>query len=278
MKILVPLKPVPDPEQKFSITEGKLDFSGVGIITNPFDEYALEAALRLTDDISVKKPVRGSGELVAVALGEVSGCTKVLKRALGLSVDRVYHIEASDEELDVAVVAKVLARLYEMERPDLILMGKQSVDGDSGLVPQYLAGLLGLPQAVAVASLTVENGMVRTTREVEGGVEHKVLTMPAVVSVDLRIVAPESVTPPAHNGEYPWADGPRYPSIRGMLKTKKAVIESIALTTFIPDSHVLVSRAEASFPAKRPPGIMVASPAELARHLAPYVATEGSHE
>jgi electron transfer flavoprotein beta subunit len=266
MKILVALKPVPDPEQKLKITNDKFDFSNRGIITNPFDEYALEAALRLTDKIVDNKPVR-NGEILAVSIGKQNESRKILKNALGLGVNKVIHIESNDDDLDFSIVARALLTIVNQESPDLILLGKQSVDGDAALVPQFLAGLLNYPQATFASKIKDEGDTFLVTREIDEGIEIKRVSKPSVISVDLGIVAPNSVTPFEYIGDYQWSDGPRYPSIRGMLKTRSAVIESIPLGTVVDNSQLILSHWSPEFPPQRSKIIMVDSAKELAEKI-----------
>ncbi len=274
MKILVTLKPVPDPEQPFALTGGRFDFSGAGIITNPFDEYALETALRLTDVLEGGKPVRGPAEIVAISMGEAAACHKVLKRALGLGVNRVIHVEAKEAQLDFSVVAEILRGVVEIEKPDLILMGKQSVDGDGGIVPGYLAGLLGLPQITAATAIVERPDSLEIEREIEGGTEVKTITLPAVVSVDLRVGAPVSVTTLVMGEAHPWAEGPRYPSIRGMLKTRSALIPPVDPTVYTNVLSLAIVEDGSRLPAPRGGGVLLEDVEALVEVLRPYL-TEG---
>ncbi|MBU1238421.1 electron transfer flavoprotein subunit beta/FixA family protein [Myxococcota bacterium] len=275
MKILVTLKPVPDPEQPFRFTGGRFDFSQVGVITNPFDEYALETALRLTDVPDGDKTVRGEGEIVAVSIGEAAACVKVLKRALGLGANRVYHITVPQEELDFSRVARILEGICLGESPDLILMGKQAVDSDSGIVPPYLAGLLGVPQVTAATAITERPGKLLVERELEGGTEQKEVTLPAVVSVDLGIGAVDSVRTLAMDGTFPWAEGPRYPTIRGMLRTKNIPLESHDPEEFTKNHSRALAEGKQELSPPRKPGVIVENIEELAKVLGPFVRMGG---
>src|SRR5690349_10668077 len=158
MKILVPVKRVPDPTQKAKIKDGHIDLTGASWIVNTFDEYAIETALRLLENGESNTRVAG-GEIVAMTIGP-EDAAKELRTCLAMGADRAIHVVAKDEEIDSLVVVKVLSAIIAAEKPDLVVMGKQAVDGDANQVGQMLAGKLGWPQATFAASLELGQGNV----------------------------------------------------------------------------------------------------------------------
>jgi electron transfer flavoprotein beta subunit len=223
VKILVPLKRVADPDNankvKISPDGKKVTSEGLEWKLNPFDEYAVEAALRLTENAATNARL---GEVVVVSVGPAEAKQQVTQ-ALAMGADRGMLIDALDEQLDASIVVDVLEKIVAEEKPDLVLAGKQVVDGDSNQVAQMLAMRLGWPQATFAAKVETDAGLktALVLREVDGGVSKLKLTFPAVISVDLRIVAPEGV----HNGNTPadkkYNEGPRYPSLKGIMQAKK---------------------------------------------------------
>ena len=150
MKILVPLKRVPDPELKTKIKDGAIDLSGASWVVNPFDEYAVETALRLLENGDAG--TREGGEVVVVTIGPSEAAQQV-RSALAMGADRAIRVDAEDKAIDALTVVAVLQAIVAEVKPDLILMGKQAVDGDANQVGQMLAGKLGLPQATFAASI-----------------------------------------------------------------------------------------------------------------------------
>lgn len=230
MKILVPIKRVPDPELKVKIKDGAIDLSGASWVVNTFDEYAVETALRLRENAESGE---SHGEVVVVTIGPEDAAQQ-LRSALAMGADRAIRVDGEDRALDARVVAAALARVIEAEKPDLVVMGKQAVDGDANQVGQMLAGRLGWPQATfaATVELAADKGSLTVGREVDTGVEYKVVNLPAVLTVDLRVVAPTSVknniTPASHSygtGE----GGPRYASLKGIMAAKKKPIDQVQL-------------------------------------------------
>ncbi|HUQ04281.1 MAG TPA: electron transfer flavoprotein subunit beta/FixA family protein [Kofleriaceae bacterium] len=230
MKILVPIKRVPDPELKVKLKDGAIDLSGASWVVNTFDEYAVETALRLRENGETGAP---HGEVVVVTIGPEDAAQQ-LRSALAMGADRAIRIDGEDKALDARVVAAALAKVIEAEKPDLVVMGKQAVDGDANQVGQMLAGKLGWPQATfaATVELAADKGSLTVGREVDIGVEYKSVTLPAVLTVDLRIVAPTSVknnvTPASHSygtGE----GGPRYASLKGIMAAKKKPMDQKSL-------------------------------------------------
>ena len=233
MKILVPVKRVPDPTQKAKIKEGHIDLTGASWILNTFDEYAVETALRLLENGADGTRPNG-GEVVIVSLGP-DDAAKEIRTALAMGADRAIHVNTTDAEIDSLTVVKVLAAIVEAEKPDLIVMGKQAVDGDANQVGQMLAGKLNLPQATfpATIELAGDKKSLLVGREVDGGVEYKRVPTPSVITVDLRIVASKSVkngvTPDSHNYS---GEGARLPSLKGIMAAKKKPMESKKLPDY----------------------------------------------
>ncbi len=190
MKILVPIKRVPDPTQKAKIKDGHIDLSGASWIVNTFDEYAVETALRLLEN--GETTTRTGGEIIVVTLGP-DDAAKELRTCLAMGADRAIHVGAKDEEIDALVVVKVLSAIVAAEKPDLVIMGKQAVDGDANQVGQMLAGKLRWPQATFAASIELQDKTLVVGREVDGGVEYKRVPTPSVITVDLRIVGAHAV-------------------------------------------------------------------------------------
>ncbi|GAB4211405.1 MAG: electron transfer flavoprotein subunit beta/FixA family protein [Sandaracinaceae bacterium] len=231
MKILVPVKRVADPNNanKMKISpDGKQVVSGdLPWAINPFDEYALEAALRLLENGATGER---SGEIVIVSVG-VDDVQTTMRQALAMGADRGIHVKADDASLDALVVAKVLQAIVATEKPDLVLMGKQAVDGDSNTAGQMLAELVGWPMATFAMSMEVADGgkALLVGREVDTGVLTLKVTLPAVVTVDLRIVQSKAVkngtTPDSHS--YP--DDIRHISVKGIMAAKKKPLESKSL-------------------------------------------------
>lgn len=231
MKILVSLKRVCDPDNSNKIKisgDGKAVTSeGLEWKPNPFDEYAVEAALRLNENASNNQKL---GETIVLSLGPAD-VMQTVRQALAMGADRGVLINAADAALDSMVVARAIKAIVDKEKPDLVLMGKQAVDGDSNATGQMLAEMLGWPMATSAASIVAADGGKKLTvnREVDTGVLTVKVTLPAVVTVDLRIVAPENiqngVTPAGHK----YNEGARYASLKGIMQAKKKPVEQIDL-------------------------------------------------
>ncbi len=204
MKTLVTVKRVPDPETTIRVKP-----DGTGIVTdnikyviNPFDEIAIEEALRT-------KEKQGSGEVVLVSIGGKS-VTEQLRTGLAMGADRAILV-LCEQELDSLAVAKILAKIVERENPELVLMGKQAIDDDSNQAGQMLAALLGWPQATFASKVEfgAEQKSVTVTREVDGGLETVSFSLPAIITADLRL------------------NEPRYASLPGIMKARKKEIKEI---------------------------------------------------
>lgn len=267
MKILVPLKRVPDPAMKTKVKDGAIDLTGATWIVNTFDEYAVETALRLLENGETN--TRTGGEVVVVSLGPTDAA-KEIRTALAMGADRAIHVVADDKAIDSLVVVKVLQKIYEAEKPDLVLMGKQAVDGDANQVGQMLAGALGLAQATFAASIELTDGGKAAVvgREVDGGVEYKQVPLPSVITVDLRIVAAKSV----QNGVTPASfayqgDGARLPSLKGIMAAKKKPMETKQLADVGIDAAAVIVEKGITLPPPRAAGQLVADVPTLVKKL-----------
>lgn len=267
MKILVPLKRVADPDNanKVKVNGGKLETTGLEWKPNPFDEYAVETALRLTENGTNTKARQG--EVVVVTLGPKDAET-TLRAALATGADRAIRVDATDDQLDGDVVALALKAIVEKEKPDLVLCGKQAVDGDSNQVGQLLAEYLGWPQATFAATIKSEGDKALLVgREVDGGTLNLKVTLPAVVSVDLRIVAPHSVrsvhTPETH--AYP--EGVRFAALMAIMAAKKKPLEEVKLADVAGGAAPKIKYTGFELPPARKAGIKVKSVPELVEKL-----------
>ena len=232
MKILVPLKRVPDPDTKIRIKpDGSgIDLDGVKFAANPFDAIALEEALRIEEKL-------GEIEIVVVTIG-CDECVEQLRVGLAMGADRALLIKTS-ESLDSLAIAKILAAVYQREKPDFVLMGKQAIDDDSNQAGQMLAALLGVGQATFVSKLELieNNTKARCGRETDAGIETVTVKLPAIITTDLRL------------------NEPRYVSLPGIMKAKKKPLEEIDLSVLgvAAASQTEVLKLEA--PPKRKAGV-----------------------
>lgn len=270
MKILVALKRVADPDNanKVRIAAGgeRIDTGNLEWKLNPFDEYALEAALRLTED--GKAPKQRLGEVVAVSLGPKEVETN-LRSALATGADRAIRVEADDDKLDGRLVALALHKLVLEEKPDLVLMGKQAVDGDSNQVGQILAELLDYPMATFAATIEEEaSGSLKVSREVDGGVAVVRLRLPALVTVDLRIVAPASVYSQKTDRGFKYNEGVRFAPLPAIMQAKRKKLDVKQLSELAGDTTLRTRYRKFAPPAQRKAGAKVASVAELVTKLA----------
>ncbi len=269
MKIIVPIKRVPDPEKadKVRISEdGKqLIFDGLDWKPNPFDEYAVETALRLVKDSGADQT---ANEVIVVSIGPEEATHQVLW-CLAMGADRGILISGEDRELDATVVARAITKLVEKESPDLILMGKQTVDGDSNQTAQMLAGMLGWPQATFAGRIETPADLssATVTREVDGGSATVTVKFPALISVDVRIVTPQAVnnsmTPPDELNR----DGARFASLPGIMKAKKKPLDRLTLEDLGVDTSQRVKTISYSQPVARSGGIILETVEELVQKL-----------
>ena len=206
MKILVPLKRVPDPDTKIRVrADGAgIETDGVKFAINPFDSIALEEALRLREK-------SGAGEIVVVTIGG-DECGEQLRTGLAMGADRAILVKSSVAP-DSLAVAKILAAVYRKEQPSLVLMGKQAIDDDSSQAGQMLAGLLGVGQITFVSKLSLAEGLATAlcSRETDAGIEQVTVALPAILTADLRL------------------NEPRYVSLPGIMKAKKKPLEELSL-------------------------------------------------
>jgi electron transfer flavoprotein beta subunit len=270
LKILVALKRVSDPDNANKI---KIAAGGKGIDTgslewkmNPFDEYALESALRLTEN--GKAPKTRLGEVVVVTLAPKEAET-TLRAALATGADRAIRVDANDDALDGRLVALALENLVAQEKPDLVLMGKQAVDGDSNQVGQRLAALLDWPMATFAATIREEaENVLLVGREVDGGVLSVRLRLPAVITVDLRIVTGQSVLSRHTDASHKYNDGVRFAPLPAIMAAKKKPLETKTLAELVPGAALTTSYLSFERPAERKAGIKVKDVQELVNKLA----------
>ena len=271
MKVLVALKRVADPDNankvKISPAGDAVDVAGLEWKTNPFDEYALEAALRLTEN--GKAPKKREGEVVVVTIGPKES-EVMLRGALATGADRAIRIEANDADLDGRLVAHALKAIVEAEKPDLIVLGKQAVDGDSNQVGQRLAELLDYPMATFAATIKEEDGALLVGREVDGGVATLRVKLPAVVTVDLRIVAPTSVYSKLTQAEagFKHGEGVRFAPLPAIMAAKKKPLDVKPLADVTGGNQLATQYLKFERPAQRAGGAKVKDVAELVEKLA----------
>ena len=267
MKILVPLKRVADPDNanKIKVIAGKVDTTGLEFKPNPFDEYAVETALRLTENATNTKA--RLGEVIVVALGPKELDT-TLRGALATGADRAIRVDTTDDALDGDLVARVLKAVVEKEAPDLVLIGKQQVEGDSNQVGQLLAEYLGWPQATFAGSIKSEaDKALLVSREVDGGTLNLKVTLPAVVSVDLRIVSPQGAKSMHTAATHAYPEGVRFAALMAIMAAKKKPLVEMKLAELVGDASLKVTYGTAELPPPRKAGIKVKSVAELVEKL-----------
>lgn len=242
MKILVAVKRVVDYNVKVRVKPdgSNVDIDGVKMGINPFDENALEEALRL-------KEKGGATEVVAVSLGTAAS-HDVLRHALAMGADRAILVE-SDAELQPLAVARLLKSIADREQPDLIILGKQAIDDDAGQTGQMLAALLSYPQGTFASSLEIQGHEVIVTREVDGGTETIGLKLPAVITADLRL------------------NNPRFVKLPNLMMARKKPIETINSSELSIDTKPRLNLIKVSEPAPRKAGIKVNNVDELLNKL-----------
>lgn len=265
MKILVTVKRIPDPVEPPRFAGGQLDTGAVKWVQNEFDEYGIETALRLAE-------VGGGTERLAEVI-VLSVCPPGKRdhvtNFLAMGANRAIVVEADDTALDAQTIAKLIAAVFKKESCDLLISGKLSQDGESNEVTQRVAGLLDLPQATFAAQVTWDRtaNTLTVAREVEDGVETKLVPLPAVLSVDLRIVLPTSVKNGATPETHPYADKPRLASLRGITMAKTKKVEVLKPADLGVDVGSAVQTKSAIAPPKRQAGKIVASVEELVEKL-----------
>jgi len=242
MKVLVPVKRVVDYNVKVRVkSDGTgVDIANVKMSMNPFDEIAIEEAVRLKEKGVV-------AEVIAVSCG-VTQCQETLRTAMAIGADRAILVE-TDAELQPLAVAKLLKALVDKEQPQLIILGKQAIDDDCNQTGQMLAALTGLPQGTFASKLEVADGKVTVTREVDGGLERVSLSLPAVITTDLRL------------------NEPRYVTLPNIMKAKKKPLDVIKPADLGVDVAARIKTLKVEEPPKRSAGIKVADVAMLVDKL-----------
>ena len=242
MKVLVAVKRVVDFNVKIRVKADKtgVETANVKMSMNPFDEIAVEEAVRL-------KEAGKATDIVAVSLGPQQ-CQETLRTALAMGADRGIHV-LSDAELQPLAVAKLLKAIVDKEQPALVILGKQAIDDDSSQTGQMLAALLGWPQATFASKLTLGSGDAEVTREIDGGLETIAIKLPAVVTTDLRL------------------NEPRYASLPNIMKAKKKPLEVVTPAALDVDVTPRLTTLTLAEPAKRAAGVRVADAAELVSKL-----------
>ena len=232
MKILVAVKRVVDYNVKVRVkSDGTgVDIANVKMSINPFDEIAVEEAVRL-------KEAGVATEVVVVSAG-VAQAQETLRTALAIGADRAILIE-SNEDLQPLAVAKLLKALVDKEQPQLVILGKQAIDDDSNQTGQMLAALAGLSQATFASKVTIADGKATVAREVDGGAETLTLTLPAVVTTDLRL------------------NEPRYVTLPNIMKAKKKPLETLNPEDLGVDVAPRLKTLKVTEPPKRSAGVMV---------------------
>ena len=242
MKLLVAVKRVVDFNVKVRV---KADGSGVETANvkmsmNPFDEIAIEEAVRMKEAGKAK-------EIIAVSMGPAQ-CQETIRTALAMGADRGIHV-LYDGELQPLAVAKLLKAIADKEKPDLVILGKQAIDDDSNQTGQMLAALMGVPQATFASKIVVEDGGLKVTREVDGGLETIKVKLPAVVTTDLRL------------------NEPRYASLPNIMKAKKKPIEQLKPDQLGVDPAPRLVTLKVVEPVKRQGGVKVKTVQELVDKL-----------
>jgi electron transfer flavoprotein beta subunit len=242
MKILVAVKRVVDYNVKVRVKSDQtgVDVANVKMSMNPFDEIAIEEAVRLKE-----KGV--ATEVVAVSCG-VTGCQETLRTALAIGADRAILVESA-EDLQPLAVAKLLKALVDKEQPQLLILGKQAIDDDSNQTGQMLAALAGLPQAVFASRVEAADGKVKVTREVDGGLETLSLSLPAVITTDLRL------------------NEPRYVTLPNIMKAKKKPMATVKPADLGVDVAPRLKTLKVTEPAGRKAGVKVPDVAALVDKL-----------
>jgi electron transfer flavoprotein beta subunit len=242
MKLLVAVKRVIDYNVKVRVKADQtgVETANVKMSMNPFDEIAVEEAVRLLE-------AGTATEVIAVSMG-VQQCQETIRTALAMGADRGIHVK-TDEELQPLAVAKLLAKIVEKESPDVVVLGKQAIDDDSNQTGQMLAGLLGWSQGTFASKIELADGKANVTREVDGGLETLSIALPAIITTDLRL------------------NEPRYASLPNIMKAKKKPIDEMSPEDLGVDVAPRLKTLKVTEPAKREGGVKVESVAELVDKL-----------
>ncbi len=241
MKILVTAKRLMDPETKVKLKKDNsgVDTEGAKFVVNPFDENAIEEALRLKE--------KHSGEVVVVSIGKPE-VVEQIRTGLAMGGDRGIHVN-TDADVDSDVAARILVKVIEQEQPDVVIMGKQAVDDDSGQVGQLLAQYLGWGQACFASEVSIDGNKATVTREVDGGLETLEVQLPGIITADLRL------------------NEPRYASLPGIMKAKKKEVKELTPDALGVDTAAKVKVLSVSTPPARSAGKKVESVQELVQLL-----------
>ena len=242
MKVLVPVKRVVDANVKVRVKPDKtgIDLNNVKMAVNPFCEIAIEAAVRL-------KEAGIATEVVAVSVGAANS-QEQLRTCLALGADRAILVQ-SDTEVQPLGVAKLIKAIYDKEQPQIVLFGKQSIDGDNSQTGQMFAALAGLPQGTFASKIAVADGKVTVTREIDGGLQTVLLTLPAVITTDLRL------------------NEPRYASLPNIMKAKKKTLDVVTPADLGVDVAPRFAVQSVEPPPGRKAGIKVESVEQLVDKL-----------
>jgi electron transfer flavoprotein beta subunit len=242
VKILVPIKRVPDPYAKVTPNADGTGISREGLpyAVNPFDEIALEEAIRL-------KEAGKATEIVAVSIGTEES-TEQLRTALAMGADRAILVQTSDW-LDAPTIARILSAVYHREKPELVMMGKQAIDMDNNQVGQMLAALLDIPQATFASKVEVDNGKAKVARETDNGIETIQVQLPAVITTDLRL------------------NEPRYVALTGIVRARSKPLETITPTDLGVQVRPSIRLLKVERPPSRQAGKRVSDVQELVRLL-----------
>ncbi len=242
MKVLVPVKRVVDYNVKVRpmSDNSDVDLNNVKMSINPFCEIAVEEAVRLKEGGKVE-------EIIAITIGSTSA-QEQLRTALALGCDRAILVE-SEQNLEPLAIAKTLAKIYEKEKPDLIILGKQAIDGDNNQTGQMLSALLDLPQATFASKLELNADNALVTREIDGGLQTIEVSLPAIVTTDLRL------------------NEPRYASLPNIMKAKKKELDVININDLGLDVSNRQELISVELPPEREQGIIVESAEELVEKL-----------
>jgi len=243
VKILVPVKRVVDYNVKVRVkADGTgVDLANVKMSMNPFDEIAVEEAVRL-------KEAGIATEVIAVSCG-VAACQETLRTAMAIGADRGIFVDCGDTDLQPLAVAKLLKALCDKEAPRLVICGKQAIDDDANQTSQMLAALQNWPQATFASKVVLADGRATVTREIDGGLETLSITLPAVVSTDLRL------------------NEPRYATLPNIMKAKKKPLDTVTQTGLGVDIAPRLTTLKVSEPPKRSAGVKLADVAELVNKL-----------
>lgn len=242
MKVLVPIKRVVDYNVKVRVKADNtgVDLANVKMAMNPFCEIAVEEAVRLKEKGVVT-------EIVAVSIGPKTA-QEQLRTAMALGADRSILVE-TDEDVQPLGIAKALKAIVDEEKPELVILGKQAIDGDNNQTGQMLAALAGMPQGTFASEVNVADGKVKVTREIDGGLQTVELSLPAVVTTDLRL------------------NEPRYASLPNIMKAKKKPLAEKTAADYGVDVTPRLEVVSTTEPAARAAGIMVGSVDELVEKL-----------